>query len=1062
MRLLFTFLLATSLSYTQIPLNKHYSALDYGKSPRNWGISKSGEGLMYVGNSDGLLEYNGTDWRFIEIPGNTVREVNTNNDGTVFIGTLNNFGYLEKNDLGTMCYTSISDDLPEEDKPQTIWNISCVGNNVFFQSRTKVYIYNTLSREIKIIESPNFRWSYETKSNFYVLQNDGLFKYQDDSLVQLPDFNTGFFEKMIFSITDYDKDDLLLFSNIYGPTIYSIKNESFTPLDKTGKLKEWVNKYRFYGAEKIELAQTRKDARKTTSIYYVLISSDGGAIITNSQGQIVYRLSNETGVYSNNMNSVYFDKEQNILWFETYNGIEKVNLGYPVDRFNYSQNVTSRIHAIHEHDDDIYIATDNGLFTLNAETGNFDKIKGTNSQCWNLITIGNELLVSGGNNGLYVVRNKSIRSELYTESALFKILPFSEGSPFYIGATYTGLVVFQKRGYRYVNLGVIPNSEDIDFRYIEKDTIGQFWIGSTLEGFVKLQIPDEINPKTILEDIKLDFYQSSSGLNSIQNCKVFKVDNKLIYTSKNGIYKFNYDLDKFELYNPFNLQLHRDKFKSISIMKDNKNNLWLPESKIVIGQEPNLEYRVDYTSLNMIPVPATTVFHDENNISWIGTDDGLYRYGYDIELVRFPFKSKISKIKLEHNDSLLFKGSTSEFELTSSLPYSSNAIAFNFTSNEYIDEEGVLFKYRLSGLNENWSEWTTNRFKDYNRLREGDYTFEVKAKNIFGRESEISTFSFSITPPWFRTTFAYILYVVGGILLIFLSIRVSIYRLTLAKARLENVVRERTREITEKNREITDSINYAKRIQNAMLLGEEKSDSAIPEHFTLYKPKDIVSGDFYLARQITYKKQKYWYVIVGDCTGHGVPGGFLTMLGVSYLNEMISSDTGLIEPSEILDLLREKIIHDLNQSGQRDKSRDGMDMSVVRLNLETLEMSYAGANNPLWIVSKMGELKEIKADKQPISYHEKSKPFTNNKLKLQQGDTFYLFSDGFADQFGGANASLRKAGGKKYKSANFKKLLITIQYKTMAEQKEMINQTFEEWKGELEQLDDVCIIGVRL
>ena len=255
--------------------------------------------------------------------------------------------------------------------------------------------------------------------------------------------------------------------------------------------------------------------------------------------------------------------------------------------------------------------------------------------------------------------------------------------------------------------------------------------------------------------------------------------------------------------------------------------------------------------------------------------------------------------------------------------------------------------------------------------------------------------------------------------------------------------------IEEKNKDIIDSINYAKRIQDALLKNEVHISKNLPQHFVFYKPKDIVSGDFYWS----IEKQGYWYLAVADCTGHGVPGGFMSMLGIAFLNE-ITANAQLVSPSEILEQLRDKIVKELGQSEKVNQTKDGMDISLVRFHSQTKELQWAGANNSLYFIQN-GELKEIKPDKQPIGYHPDMHPFTNHTIQLESGAMFYLRTDGYADQFGGTK-------GKKFMQKNLKTLLQSIHSESIYEQKEIVAQTFDIWKKDLSQVDDVCIVGVRV
>jgi len=260
---------------------------------------------------------------------------------------------------------------------------------------------------------------------------------------------------------------------------------------------------------------------------------------------------------------------------------------------------------------------------------------------------------------------------------------------------------------------------------------------------------------------------------------------------------------------------------------------------------------------------------------------------------------------------------------------------------------------------------------------------------------------------------------------------------------------EQKKVVEEKNKDITDSINYAKRIQRALLKEEEHVSKHLPGHFILFKPKDIVSGDFYWAAE----KEEYFYFAAVDCTGHGVPGGFMSMLGMAFLNEIIKAAAAIQTPAEILDELRTKILTEFKQKEGEDQTKDGMDISLMRMNLKTNEIQWSGANNPLYVIGD--ELKETPADKQPIGYFPVMKPFTNHTVTAEKGSILYLFSDGYADQFGGPK-------GKKFKHSQFKEVLFAIHKKDMKEQKKLLNETFETWKGNLEQVDDILVIGIRV
>jgi serine phosphatase RsbU (regulator of sigma subunit) len=288
------------------------------------------------------------------------------------------------------------------------------------------------------------------------------------------------------------------------------------------------------------------------------------------------------------------------------------------------------------------------------------------------------------------------------------------------------------------------------------------------------------------------------------------------------------------------------------------------------------------------------------------------------------------------------------------------------------------------------------------------------------------------------------------------------------EAQRDTVVKQ-NEHIEEQKKKIIDSITYAKRIQQAVLPSGDYSKEILGEHFILFKPKDIVSGDFYWGTRIN----EWLIVTVADCTGHGVPGAFMSMLGVSFLNEIVRKKE-ITKAGEVLDHLRKSIIEALKQKGQLGEQKDGMDIVFCALNTITNQLQFAGANNPLYIVKRLkvkGEseqkstpqpinssdyqLTEIMGDKQPVAIYERMTPFTNHEIQLEKGDVIYLISDGYQDQFGGPK-------NKKFMVKQLKQLFIDNCKLSMEEQRKTLDLSLENWKGENNQVDDITILGLKI
>ena len=284
-----------------------------------------------------------------------------------------------------------------------------------------------------------------------------------------------------------------------------------------------------------------------------------------------------------------------------------------------------------------------------------------------------------------------------------------------------------------------------------------------------------------------------------------------------------------------------------------------------------------------------------------------------------------------------------------------------------------------------------------------------------------------------------------GLLLLIVIVVISV-KGNITKKKVNQTLALQKQQIEMKNRDITDSIQYAKRIQSAILPTKTLIEKSLPDSFVLYLPKDIVAGDFYWLEKLSNNNI---LIAAADCTGHGVPGAMVSVVCNNALNRSVR-EFQLKEPASILNKTRDIVIETFEKS--ENNIKDGMDIALCRI--EGNKIQYAGANNPLWII-RNNELIETKGDKQPIGKYMNKQPFTNHEVELQKGDTIYLLTDGYPDQFGGEK-------GKKYKYRQLKEKLISIVNLPLNEQKESLHQEFIQWKGDLEQIDDVCIIGVKI
>jgi serine phosphatase RsbU (regulator of sigma subunit) len=464
----------------------------------------------------------------------------------------------------------------------------------------------------------------------------------------------------------------------------------------------------------------------------------------------------------------------------------------------------------------------------------------------------------------------------------------------------------------------------------------------------------------------------------------------------------------------------------------------------------NTERVFSYTERNGftgIETKSNAVFKTPSGDFWFGTSNGA------INLRQSKLFTK-GLYPLTHILGMQVNYEPRAMESGMKLNYKERSVVFNYYSICLTNPDVVRYKVKLDGADNDWRPVTDQTSAIYSALPPGKYTFNVIASNSEGLwNKEPATFQFIIKPPFYLSWWFILISVIVIVISVISYIKIREQNLVREKIILEEKVRERTAEVVqksqiieEKNRDITASIRYAERIQRAMLPREEY----YPDLFVLYMPKDIVSGDFYWM----YDNGDSLLIAAVDCTGHGVPGAFMSIIGHNSLNKVVR-EYGLTRPSAILDQLNTEVNKAILQS-QEKGINDGMDLTLIAYHKKTGKVELAGAYNPLFQV-RNGEVFVHKTDRFPIGMHtlEQKKSFTNIELDIRPGDMLYMSSDGYADQFGSAEA-------KKFKTVNLKRILSEIYSLPVAEQKIRLEKEILDWKGDLPQIDDIMLIGIRI
>lgn len=465
-------------------------------------------------------------------------------------------------------------------------------------------------------------------------------------------------------------------------------------------------------------------------------------------------------------------------------------------------------------------------------------------------------------------------------------------------------------------------------------------------------------------------------------------------------------------------------------------------------------------------------FKDKEGAMYVGGVNGFNKF-VPSKILPNRYQAPIYITALLVNDSMRVTDTAFNYLRQLQLPYSQNFLYFEVAALNYLNPDLNKYEYMLEGLDERWIQIGTRHVISYTNLDPGTYTLRVRTSNNDGIKSNNELqFYISIAPPFWQTWWFRALVLVLIAALIYFVFKWRVRNLQQAKAELEQEVAQRTQQVVfqneileRKNRDITDSINYAKKIQEAILPSKAIINEIVPESFVLYQPKDIVAGDFYWCERVEHvdaagNKELFDFVAVGDCTGHGVPGAMVSVICSTALSRTVK-EFYETDPGKILDRTRLLVLETFEKSGS--EVQDGMDISLLAINRTTSEVHWSGANNPLWIVEQ-GELVQIEPNKQPIGNYAELKPFMSHALQISSGAMIYLFTDGFADQFGGPK-------GKKYKYKQLAQFLKSIAVEPVNRQAQMLEDEFTQWRNwpdergvprMMEQIDDVCIMGIKM
>lgn len=743
--------LAFSQNTIGLPDIFQYQKEKYNAGTQNWDIKQDKYGLMYFANNEGLLSFDGTHWELNPLPNKTIlRTLEIANNQQIFVGGQDELGYFQRNQNGKLSFSSFLPLIPASERNfGDVWDVFECRRLIFF--RTSGYIFKFDGKKIEIFPAPN-EWLYSVSIGNEVFAQDkklGLLKLNDNqwqpigNQMSLPENDpiTGLFHL---------KNNTYFISTLKNGS-YQLENNVIKPLKFD--MMEKIKTQRIYNSQKID---SDKIALATTL---------GGLYILDSNLALIQHFSKKEGLQNNNILCFFQDRQRNI-WLGLDNGIDYIPFNSPIKRI-IPDNQNGSGYCASIYNNELYIGNSGGLFHTKLQMQKdisfcrnpFYPVANTTGQTWNLSIINGNLLLGHHEGAFRIDADRAVPLNNDFGFWNFQSSPSLLNNQM-IAGHYKGVRFFDVNGKQMTSLGDIPDFNETS-RYLTTDATGNIWVSHPYHGVYKII-------QNGFKSYNIQRYQKQNGLPDNLNNQVFKLKNKVVATTEKGIYQYNSKTDRFEPDEQFEKLLGNQSIRYVQEDKD--GNIWfIHEKQLGVIDFSKKEEKVIYLNeLNKKMLSGFEFIYPINTANiLLGGENGFFHINFE----KYRQNQLMPNILLRNiriqstKDSLLY---------TVFLPQTANSnddplpkisiqnawknIHFEFASPFFGNTENLLYRYRLNGLDKNWSDWSNKMEKDYTNLQPGNYSFEVMVKNNLGNESEVLKFPFYIMPPWYRTNLAYFLY----------------------------------------------------------------------------------------------------------------------------------------------------------------------------------------------------------------------------------------------------------------------------------------------------------------
>jgi ligand-binding sensor domain-containing protein len=1055
-------------------------------------ITMDGRGVMYFGNeSGGITTYDGSSWDRIVTPGK-VTALATDARGIVFAGGETDFGFIQPDPAGRLAWHSLKEMINDTSAAVNVGTVTSIAtdtNAVCFTDGKRLYILasGTDSVTVTDMEKESGIRSATVLASFnnrvFIADNSlGLFVIVNGAIERIAGGEMAAGNRFV-GMLPYDRDNLIIAAEGRGLMLFNTR---------TGALTEQFGDRRAVSA--LSNGILTDLVILPGNMIAASLGEEGGVYILSHEGKLLQHISEKTtDVREASVTALYCDHASNAqLWFSTTGYINRASVSLPAGEFGDAAGVISLPGTLAGFADSVFVSAENGLYKSFTDlTGvmRFRRIRSQRAQASDLITMdtGNEtVLLFATPNGLLRIDGEGDATRFLSRLSFTKLRPDRDDPSLMVTGSDDGTIRILRYDDDEWIVGHTPDTS-LNGRIagVEQTGPGEWWFLTAAPASL-VRMHCEPNDTTLIS------YGQDQGIGSDTMNSITLIDDRLYLCTGQGIYLYNRQNDAFE------------KDRDLAGETFDKANITLlyrtPEGETVVSgyDTRNFDALVTATrqghvvfrrQFDFLPDIATKAIAWIDGSVWLAKGQRLYVIDKSKLAFRYGnFSTIFSRITSGKNNILMdgtFYTETPEgIRIPSALQpekpvvklkHRDNNISFTWTTTTYVDEWQTEYRYRLEGYDEEWSGWEQRRGRDYTNLPAGDYVFTLKTRTITGPEGEDQKYSFTIWKPWYASLVAKLVYLIVTAWMLFILIRYFARRLRLKNQRLESLLSQRNAATARGRNEIAGLEKYAGLIQQSMQPPATRLAEAFPNSFVLNRPMSTVSGDFFWVMN----RGERTLIAVGDCTGHGVQSSLRTAMALSFLDETCLRSDGM-STSAILREFRKKLDDTFISLPESEVRQEGIDISVLAIDRASKTVQYSGAASQCFRVREMSDqelarwengefkpnegtmvsgkhlLETVYSDRIPLDTHPGlAHEFTQHTWKLERESSYYLFTDGYADQFNGVT-------GRKFLKKKMRRLILDIRNYPMSRQKEILTERLESWMGNALQTDDILVAGLRI